>query len=82
MSTKLTNVLLTLAAAGAALAAMAIADPYEASAEPPTQTVDVTVPVCAEEDCSDQPHQLGVWFDPDTNTPWLSLGETSIRLER
>lgn len=78
---NLTNVLLSLAAAGAAVAAMALAEPPEASARP-SQVVDVTVPVCEVEDCSDQPYQLGVWFDPDTNTPWLSLGERSIRIER
>jgi hypothetical protein len=40
---------------------------------------DVTVddrdyPVCDEEDCSDQPGQVGVWYDPDTGEAWLSTG--------
>jgi hypothetical protein len=41
--------------------------------------IDVTVddrdyPVCDEEDCSDQPGQVGVWYDPDTGEAWLSTG--------
>jgi hypothetical protein len=40
-------------------------------------TVDgIDYPVCTEEDCSDQPNQVGVWQDPDTSAWWLSLGET------
>lgn len=48
-----------------------------------TATVDgVDYPVCSEEDCSDQPGQVGIWTDPDTGTQWLSLGEQSYRIER
>ena len=35
-------------------------------------------PVCAEEDCSDQPNQVGMWLDRDTGNWWLSLGESSL----
>ena len=43
-----------------------------------TVTVDgVDYPVCAVEDCSDQPGQVGVWNDPDTGRGWLSVGEVS-----
>ncbi|AMO44046.1 hypothetical protein BJD46_gp78 [Mycobacterium phage Bactobuster] len=34
-------------------------------------------PVCTEEDCSDQPGQIGLWLDKDTGNWWLSLGEQS-----
>jgi hypothetical protein len=48
-----------------------------------TVTVDGTdYPVCAQEDCSDVPGQLGVWFDPDTGNAWLSLGEYSVPVTR
>lgn len=76
-----TNLLTIMMAIGAALAAMWLADP-EASADPvklsELRTVDgVDYPVCAEEDCSDQPRQIGLWLDKDTGNWWLSLGETS-----
>ncbi|AHJ86698.1 hypothetical protein CRB1_87 [Mycobacterium phage CRB1] len=67
-----------------AVTAMALADPYEASAEPTVnltelRTVDgVDYPVCVEEDCSDQPGQVGLWEDKDTGNWWLSLGERSF----
>lgn len=35
-------------------------------------------PVCAVEDCSDQPGQVGLWLDSDTGDWWLSTGETSV----
>ncbi|AMW64343.1 hypothetical protein SEA_CHIPMUNK_87 [Mycobacterium phage ChipMunk] len=42
------------------------------------RTVDgVDYPVCFEEDCSDQPGQIGLWEDKDTGNWWLSLGERS-----
>lgn len=45
-------------------------------------TVDgVDYPVCHEEDCSDQPGQIGVWFDR-SGQGWLSLGERSFRVVR
>ncbi|QGJ90230.1 hypothetical protein PBI_SHEAKEIRA_85 [Mycobacterium phage SheaKeira] len=83
MTKTLTRILLTTIAAGAALGAMALADP-EASASPgDLVTVDgSTFPLCAEEDCSDQPNQIGVWTDPDTGNQWLSLGERSYPIER
>lgn len=30
---------------------------------------------CAEEDCSDQPDQVGVWTDRDSGNQYLELGE-------
>jgi hypothetical protein len=32
---------------------------------------------CREEDCSDQPGQVGMWLDKDTGNWYLSLGEKS-----
>jgi len=74
-----------VAAAVAAVAAMALASPvaapemdYEPSVSLTTLTVDGTdYPVCAYEDCSDQPNQVGLWLDTDTGDWWLSLGEKS-----
>lgn len=60
---------------------MALGELYLARAEAqPTvvMTVDgAEYPVCAEEDCSDQPGQVGLWLDEDTGNWWLSKGETS-----
>ncbi|AMS01075.1 hypothetical protein SEA_ARCHERNM_81 [Mycobacterium phage ArcherNM] len=76
---------------------LALGHPNEASADPTPSpsieavepapgdlvTVDAnTFPVCAEEDCSDQPNQIGVWIDHDTGNQWLSIGERSYRIER
>lgn len=36
------------------------------------------LPTCAQEDCSDQPHQVGMWLDDDTGNWYLSLGERSL----
>lgn len=77
------RLLLPFAAVSAAVVAMLLADPYEASAEPDNtvnlselRTVDgVDYPVCFVEDCSDQPNQLGLWEDQDTGNWYLSLGE-------
>lgn len=53
-----------------------------AAADGVTVTVDgVDYPVCDVEDCSDQPGQIGVWFDR-TGAAWLSTGETSQRVTR
>ncbi|QPX62176.1 hypothetical protein PBI_INDLOVU_61 [Mycobacterium phage Indlovu] len=35
------------------------------------------IPTCVEEDCSDQPGQIGLWLDRDTGNWWFSTGETS-----
>lgn len=54
-----------------------------AYAEQPSQTVTVDgrdYPVCEQEDCSDQPGQVGVWFND--GRAWLSLGEYSIEVTR
>lgn len=41
-----------------------------------TMTVDGTdYPVCAEEDCSDQPGQIGVWYSGHLGRWLLELGE-------
>ena len=58
---------------------MALGELYIARASADaTMTVDgVDYPVCAVEDCSDQPGQVGVWLDRDTGNWWLSLGERS-----
>ncbi|QXO13363.1 hypothetical protein SEA_TROOPER_86 [Mycobacterium phage Trooper] len=63
---------------------LALGSPAKASAEPiEVRTVDgIDYPVCSEEDCSDQPGQIGIWIDPDTGNQWLSIGETSYRIER
>lgn len=34
------------------------------------------LPVCAVEDCSDQPGQIGVWTDPDTGDAYIEFGES------
>ncbi|QBJ01170.1 hypothetical protein PBI_ARISSANAE_85 [Mycobacterium phage Arissanae] len=81
MTKTITRMLLTIVAGGAALGAMALADPYEASST--TGTVDgVDYPYCSLEDCSDQPGQVGIWIDRDTGNQWLSLGETSYLIQR
>jgi hypothetical protein len=37
-----------------------------------------SLPVCAVEDCSDQPLQVGWWLDTDTGNWYVSLGESSV----
>lgn len=37
-----------------------------------------TFPVCRVEDCSDQPGQIGLWFDRDLGDWYLSQGERSL----
>ena len=57
----------------------------EAHADPEiVNTIDIAdipnidaLPTCAEEDCSDQPGQIGLWLDRDTGNWWLSVGESS-----
>lgn len=54
----------------------AYVNPFTANAAP-TVTVDGSdYPVCAEEDCSDQPNQVGVWFN--NGKAWLSVGDHSL----
>jgi hypothetical protein len=65
----------------AAAVVVAIATATNAGATPGTLTVDGhDYPQCSTEDCSDQPNQLGVWHDTDTDTYWLSVGEHSYRV--
>jgi hypothetical protein len=37
-----------------------------------------SLPVCALEDCSDQPLQVGWWLDSDTGNWFVSLGDYSV----
>lgn len=84
------KVLLTGLSVVLALVSMAACEP-EADAHPGTDhdhphivqvtTVDgVDYPLCAEEDCSDQPGQLGVWINSEGER-WLSVGEYSLFIE-
>lgn len=34
------------------------------------------LPACAEEDCSDQVGQTGIWTDDDTGNAYLEIGES------
>ena len=50
----------------------------------PVRTINLTdiqnveeLPVCAVEDCSDQPYQIGMWLDRDTGNWYYSAGEES-----
>ena len=38
------------------------------------------LPVCALEDCSDQPNQIGLWLDRDTGNWYFSRGESDYAL--
>lgn len=40
-----------------------------------------SLPVCVEEDCSDQPGQIGAWQSPNDGRWYVSVGETSYRLD-
>ena len=75
----MTNHIITAAvAAVAAIGAMALAQPKASANTAELSTVDGTdYPVCAFEDCSDQPGQVGLWEDKDTGNWWLSLGDES-----
>ena len=67
---------LALSLAPAAIAGFLALCPHADAAPSREVTVDDRdYPVCEQEDCSDQPGQVGVWFDPDTGEAWLSLGE-------
>lgn len=53
-------------------------------AQPGPATIDLAdfgniaaIPTCVEEDCSDQPGQIGLWLDRDTGNWYFSTGETS-----
>lgn len=65
--------------------ALALVLAPRANATPDTiNLTDVTdidhLPVCAEEDCSDQIGQTGVWLDTDTGTWYLERGEDYTRM--
>lgn len=66
-----------LAAMAMAVAALGLTAPM---AHADTATVDgVDYPLCAVEDCSDQPGQVGIWTDK-SGEQWLSLGEHSLHI--
>lgn len=76
------KVLLGSLFAVAAVVAMLNADP-PAEAQPASQTTTVDgvdYPICEQEDCSDQPDQIGVWINP-AGQRWLSVGEYSLLIE-
>lgn len=78
---------LAIALATAALAfatAPAFAAPDAIAA--PVDTINLTdvpdvdsLPVCAQEDCSDQQGQIGMWLDTDTGDWYLERGEDYTR---
>lgn len=56
--------------------AFGLAMPVHAHAIAGTVTVDGTeYPLCATEDCSDQPNQVGVWRNDGRD--WLIIGEST-----
>jgi hypothetical protein len=63
----------------ASFAVVGIASSPIASAVSSTMTVDgVDYPVCAEEDCSDQVNQVGVWFSHSMDHWLLINGEQTF----
>lgn len=80
MNTQIARALSALAIAGTLFGgawlgtAAAHADP---SGTVNLSDIDVDqFPECVEEDCSDQPGQVGMWLDEDTGTWYLSLSES------
>lgn len=74
----------TVTSAGATVGWLIVGPPPAPADVPPSQTATVDgvdYPLCAVEDCSDQPGQIGIWTNAD-GVQWLSLGEFSIRIER
>jgi hypothetical protein len=71
--------LVTKSIAALAFSAAALIGAATAHAQPSERvTVDgVDYPICSQEDCSDQPRQIGVWFNRE-GAAWLSLGERSV----
>ncbi|URC18171.1 membrane protein [Mycobacterium phage Zenteno07] len=62
--------------AGGWLTAQAHAEPVPTIDRADIPNIEA-LPICAEEDCSDQPGQIGLWLDRDTGNWWLSVGESS-----
>ena len=82
MTNTLRNLALTTASIAAFGVALYVSPPANAEPASATATVDgVDYPLCAVEDCSDQPGQVGIWTNAD-GVQWLSLGEFSVRIER
>lgn len=78
------GLILSLALATGAALGIAILPAPPANAEPSqTATVDgVDYPLCAVEDCSDQPGQVGIWTNSE-GEQYLELGEfTTIHITR
>lgn len=84
-------ILATVAVIGAelALAGSFLLAPmsHGVSSAAPVPTIDLsdipdagTLPVCMQEDCSDQVGQTGMWLDDDTGNWYLERGEDYTRL--
>jgi hypothetical protein len=77
----MTAALIIASAALVGASAPAMASPARDDSPSVTMTVDgVDYPVCAEEDCSDQVGQVGVWFSKSTGHWLLELGEHFTRV--
>lgn len=78
-----TKSFLTATIAATAFAAALVIGPPQANATPSTTvTVDGTdYPVCAAEDCSDQPNQTGVWINRQ-GYGFLIVGEDTYPIYR
>jgi hypothetical protein len=83
------SLVIAKAALGASLALGFLLTPHAVAHADPVDTIDLTdlpeytatvdgvdYPICAVEDCSDQPGQVGLWLDKDTGNWYLELGET------
>ena len=83
MTNTLRNLALTTASIAAFGVALYVGPPADAEPASATATVDgVDYPLCAVEDCSDQPGQIGIWTNSE-GQQFLELGETiTIRIER
>lgn len=66
---------------GGTLAAGLLLAPHGTAAPSEVTVDDRDYPVCEMEDCSDQPGQVGVWYDPGTHRAWLSRGDHSVPVD-
>lgn len=68
-------------ALGSSLALGFVTSPAVPAHADPIETINLSeidvdqFPVCVQEDCSDQPNQVGMWLDKDTGNWYLELGE-------
>ncbi len=77
----------TFARGLAAVGVVSVALSAAALADPPQPTEMVTVdgqdyPICAVEDCSDQPEQIGVWRSKRTGREFLIIGEATYPITK